>query len=318
MLGPAFARSSGRIAGKNSTLALAARNHGSARAGICDASVISTIRMPPRFPSSAMKYAASGLRSARIDCTVEASMPFRASALPASTSHEIFMMNRMVPLSHVSRPLRPAGGAGGGHYAASDFFSSASLKPRSICAIRLRSLPLSTFRGFPRRGSLRTEPGCFQGAQVDTNNLRVSNLRTAYLRRQGCSGSGRPSAIPVRCCPGVFAADFRADDWCVATDPIPRRPLASLHAGSGVSLPLVRDRKSEPEAARSDRDSSSEDSGKGAPMAFKPHYRQQRGEPDRQARAKQAEKLKKLHEKSEQRKAERDRETAPPEGEQPG
>ena len=51
-------------------------------------------------------------------------------------------------------------------------------------------------------------------------------------------------------------------------------------------------------------------------MAFKPNYRQQRAERDRQARAKQAEKLKKLHEKSEQRKAERDRETAPPEAEQ--
>jgi hypothetical protein len=51
-------------------------------------------------------------------------------------------------------------------------------------------------------------------------------------------------------------------------------------------------------------------------MAFRPNYRQQRAERDRQARAKQAEKLKKLHEKSEQRKAERDRETAPPEAEQ--
>ena len=42
-------------------------------------------------------------------------------------------------------------------------------------------------------------------------------------------------------------------------------------------------------------------------MAFKPNYRQQCAERDRKARAKQAEKLKKLHEKSEQRKAERDR-----------
>jgi hypothetical protein len=51
-------------------------------------------------------------------------------------------------------------------------------------------------------------------------------------------------------------------------------------------------------------------------MAFKPNYRQQRTERDRQARAKQAEKLKKLHEKSEQRKADRER-MEPPE-EEPG
>jgi hypothetical protein len=48
MLGLAFARSSGRMAGKNSTLALAARNQGSAMAGISDTSATSTIRMPPR------------------------------------------------------------------------------------------------------------------------------------------------------------------------------------------------------------------------------------------------------------------------------
>ena len=51
-------------------------------------------------------------------------------------------------------------------------------------------------------------------------------------------------------------------------------------------------------------------------MAFKPNYRQQRAERDRQARAKQAEKLKKLHEKSEQRKAERDRTATAAEEEQ--
>jgi hypothetical protein len=50
-------------------------------------------------------------------------------------------------------------------------------------------------------------------------------------------------------------------------------------------------------------------------MAFKPNYRQQRAERDRQTRAKQAEKLKKLYEKSEQRKAERERAVTPPEGE---
>jgi len=50
-------------------------------------------------------------------------------------------------------------------------------------------------------------------------------------------------------------------------------------------------------------------------MAFKPNYRQQRAERDRQTRAKQAEKLKNLHERSEQRKAERERTMTPPEGE---
>src|SRR5262249_43000253 len=41
-----------------------------------------------------------------------------------------------------------------------------------------------------------------------------------------------------------------------------------------------------------------------APMSSKLHYRQQRAERDRQVRAKHAEKLKKLQEKSQQRKAE--------------
>jgi hypothetical protein len=46
-------------------------------------------------------------------------------------------------------------------------------------------------------------------------------------------------------------------------------------------------------------------------MAFKPNYRQQRAERDRNARTKQAEKLQKLQEKSQQRKADRDRGDAP-------
>ena len=50
-------------------------------------------------------------------------------------------------------------------------------------------------------------------------------------------------------------------------------------------------------------------------MAFKPNYRQQRAERDRQARAKHVEKLKKLQERSEQRKAERERIPAPLQGE---
>ena len=50
-------------------------------------------------------------------------------------------------------------------------------------------------------------------------------------------------------------------------------------------------------------------------MAFKPNYRQQRAERDRQAGAKQVEKLTKLHERSEQRKAERERMPAPQQAE---
>jgi hypothetical protein len=41
-------------------------------------------------------------------------------------------------------------------------------------------------------------------------------------------------------------------------------------------------------------------------MAFKPNYRHQRSERDRSARTKQAEKLKKLQEKSDARKAQRE------------
>ena len=67
MLGPAFAKSSGVIAGMNSTFALAVKNQGSARAGICDTSDILTTMMPPRWPASAVKYAASGFCSAKID-----------------------------------------------------------------------------------------------------------------------------------------------------------------------------------------------------------------------------------------------------------
>jgi hypothetical protein len=51
-------------------------------------------------------------------------------------------------------------------------------------------------------------------------------------------------------------------------------------------------------------------------MAFKPNYRQQRAERDRQARAKQGEKLKKLQERSEQRKGQRENMPAPPEAKQ--
>src|SRR5262249_61048940 len=51
-------------------------------------------------------------------------------------------------------------------------------------------------------------------------------------------------------------------------------------------------------------------------MAFRPNYRQQLAERDRQARAKHAEKLKKLYEKSEQRKVERDAEIVSPQADQ--
>jgi hypothetical protein len=53
-------------------------------------------------------------------------------------------------------------------------------------------------------------------------------------------------------------------------------------------------------------------------MAFRPNYRQQRAERDRNARTKQAEKLQKLQEKSQRRKAERDKGDELPQGEQDG
>ena len=67
MAGPAFLRSSGTITGTISRLALKARNQGSAKAGICEASFMSTISSAVRFPLDARKYAASGFRSSRMD-----------------------------------------------------------------------------------------------------------------------------------------------------------------------------------------------------------------------------------------------------------
>jgi hypothetical protein len=53
-------------------------------------------------------------------------------------------------------------------------------------------------------------------------------------------------------------------------------------------------------------------------MAFRPNYRQQRAERDRNARTKQAEKLQKLQEKSQRRKAEGDKTDELPQGERDG
>jgi hypothetical protein len=81
----------------------------------------------------------------------------------------------------------------------------------------------------------------------------------------------------------------------------PRPTCAGLVGGSGVGFPGNNDQQ---RSRASDADLHV-DPGK-EPMAFKPNYRQQRAERDRQARAKQAEKLKKLQERSDQRKAERE------------
>src|SRR6266567_2025691 len=53
--GPAFARSAGAMAGCISMLALNARNHGSAIAGICDTSCISKTMNPVLIPSQSQK-----------------------------------------------------------------------------------------------------------------------------------------------------------------------------------------------------------------------------------------------------------------------
>ncbi len=48
-------------------------------------------------------------------------------------------------------------------------------------------------------------------------------------------------------------------------------------------------------------------------MAFRPNYRQQRNDRDRSAKSRQEEKLEKLRERSERRKAEREADGLPPE-----
>jgi len=48
-------------------------------------------------------------------------------------------------------------------------------------------------------------------------------------------------------------------------------------------------------------------------MAFRPNYRQQRNDRDRSAKSRQEEKLEKLRERSERRKAEREAAGLPPE-----
>ena len=52
-------------------------------------------------------------------------------------------------------------------------------------------------------------------------------------------------------------------------------------------------------------------------MAFRPNYRHQRSERDRSAKSRQEEKLEKLRERSEKRKAEREAAGLPPESSAP-
>jgi hypothetical protein len=52
-------------------------------------------------------------------------------------------------------------------------------------------------------------------------------------------------------------------------------------------------------------------------MAFRPNYRQQRNDRDRSAKSRQEEKLEKLRERSERRKAEREAAGLPPESAEP-
>ena len=52
-------------------------------------------------------------------------------------------------------------------------------------------------------------------------------------------------------------------------------------------------------------------------MAFRPNYRQKRSERDRSAKSHQEEKMEKLRERSERRKAEREAAGLPPESSEP-
>src|SRR5262245_23082650 len=88
------ARSWAFIAGRTVSLALKARNHGSA--GSCEDSFMSKDIYPVRSPLSSAKYAASGLRSSRMLLVVAPSLPFRAAVLPASTGIETLTNIRIV------------------------------------------------------------------------------------------------------------------------------------------------------------------------------------------------------------------------------
>src|ERR1700688_3642268 len=93
---PASARSCAFMAGRTVSLALKARNHGSAIAGNCDDSFMSKNMYPVRSPLSSAKYAASGLRSSRIPLMVVPSLPLRAAAFPASTGIETLSIMRIL------------------------------------------------------------------------------------------------------------------------------------------------------------------------------------------------------------------------------
>src|SRR5260370_39746542 len=92
---PAFARSFAFIAGRTVSLALNARNHGSAIAGNSDDSFMSKKMYPVRSPLSSAKYAASGFISFKIRSMVVPKLPLRLAALPASTGMETLSIMRM-------------------------------------------------------------------------------------------------------------------------------------------------------------------------------------------------------------------------------
>src|SRR5579862_1587228 len=93
--GPAFFRSSRDIAGVTSTAAPNARKNGSANAGNWDEFSILMNRNAVLMPFSVEKYAASGLRSARIDPIVDPSDPSAIAAFPSATGIVTFIKHRI-------------------------------------------------------------------------------------------------------------------------------------------------------------------------------------------------------------------------------
>ena len=77
---PAFCKSAGVIAIRNVTSARNVKNHGSARAGMFDASGMSTTITAPLWPSCSVKYTASGLMASRGDFPRDASVPLVVEA----------------------------------------------------------------------------------------------------------------------------------------------------------------------------------------------------------------------------------------------
>src|SRR5262252_5195486 len=91
------------MTGRNETFALNARNQGSAKAGISDVSFMSNTIEPDRLPlSSAKKYAASGLRSAKIFSIVLPSVPPLAAAFSAWAGIDTLNSIRIVFLLQIN------------------------------------------------------------------------------------------------------------------------------------------------------------------------------------------------------------------------